>query len=64
MYASTSASNAIFTGVSVKTALTLVYLRESLRAAAFGRGLIQTGLAWYRLLSEDECPVVNLDTEG
>jgi hypothetical protein len=43
--ASTSASNAAFTGVSIKTALTLGFrFRISLRASAFGKGLISTGL--------------------
>jgi ABC-type spermidine/putrescine transport system permease subunit II len=65
MRASTSASNAIFTGVSVRIALPLVFLlRVSLRAAAFGRGLISTGLAWYRFLSEDERLMVKPDAEG
>jgi hypothetical protein len=43
--ASTSASNTSFTGVSVKTALNLDFrFRVSLRASAFGKGLISTGL--------------------
>jgi hypothetical protein len=43
--ASTSASNAAFTRVSVNTALTLTFrLHVSLRASAFGKDRFQQGL--------------------
>jgi hypothetical protein len=59
--ASTSASNAMFSGLSVKTAATVQF---SLSASAFGKELISARLTSYWLLSVDGRPVFKSDVEG
>jgi hypothetical protein len=64
MRAPASYSNATFTGVSVKTAPTLVFcLRFCLSATAFGKSFDFRKVTWCGMVSEDDRPLRKPDVE-